>query len=102
MEVKRKLNNPYGSKLDSANLLILGIEGLLPGGRVPVRVENTRFLVFPLMIARCLLPEICGLRRLLVRSVERVAQRGQQGLTLLRHPAWKRVDTLTPDQIPAD
>ena len=36
MEAKRKLNNRYESKLDSANLLILGMEGLLPGGRVPV------------------------------------------------------------------
>ena len=29
MEAKRELNNPYRSKLDSANLLILGMEGLL-------------------------------------------------------------------------
>ena len=36
MEVKRKLNNPYGLKLDSANLLILGMEGLRPGRVVPV------------------------------------------------------------------
>ena len=36
MEAKRELNNPYGSKLDSANLLILGMEGLLANGRVPV------------------------------------------------------------------
>ena len=36
MEAKRELNNPYGSKLDSANLLILGMEGLRPDGLVPV------------------------------------------------------------------
>ena len=36
MEAKRKLNNLYQSKLDSANLLILGMEGLLPGDLVPV------------------------------------------------------------------
>ena len=36
MEAKQKLNNSYGSKLDSANLLILGMEGLLPDGAVPV------------------------------------------------------------------
>ena len=36
MEAKRKLNNPYGLKLDSANLLILGMEGLRPGRVVPV------------------------------------------------------------------
>ena len=36
MEAKRELNNPYGSKLDSANLLILGMEGLRPGRLVPV------------------------------------------------------------------
>ena len=36
MEAKRELNNPYGSKLDSANLLILGMEGLRPGRVVPV------------------------------------------------------------------
>ena len=53
-------------------------------------------------IARCLLTEICGLRSLLVQSSERVAQRGQQGLTLLRYFSRKRVDTRTPDQIPAD
>ena len=34
MEAKRELNNP--SKLDSANLLILGMEGLRPGRVVPV------------------------------------------------------------------
>ena len=43
-----------------------------------------------------------GLRRLLVQSAERIAQRGQQGLTLLRHSGRKFVDTLTPDQVPAD
>ena len=36
MEAKQKLNNSYGSKLDSANLLILGMEGLLPSSAVPV------------------------------------------------------------------
>ena len=36
MEAKRKLNNPYGLKLDSANLLILGMEGLRAGRGVPV------------------------------------------------------------------
>ena len=36
MEAKRELNNPYRSKLDSANLLILGMEGLRPGRLVPV------------------------------------------------------------------
>ena len=36
VEAKQKLNNSYGSKLDSANLLILGMEGLLPDGAVPV------------------------------------------------------------------
>ena len=36
VEAKRELNNPYGSKLDSANLLILGMEGLRPGRVVPV------------------------------------------------------------------
>ena len=36
MEAKRELNNPYGSKLDSANLLILGMEGLRPSGWLPV------------------------------------------------------------------
>ena len=36
MEGKQELNNLYGSKLDSANLLILGMEGLLPDGRIPV------------------------------------------------------------------
>ena len=36
MESKQELNNPSGSKLDSANLLILGMEGLLPAGRLPV------------------------------------------------------------------
>ena len=36
MEAKRELNNPYGSKLDSANLLILGMEGLRPDGLLPV------------------------------------------------------------------
>ena len=36
MEAKRELNNPYGSKLDSANLLILGMEGLRPGCWLPV------------------------------------------------------------------
>ena len=30
------MNNPYRSKLDSANLLILGMEGLRAGGVVPV------------------------------------------------------------------
>ena len=30
------MNNPPGSKLDSANLMILGMEGLRPGGLVPV------------------------------------------------------------------
>ena len=36
MEAKRELNNPYRSKLDSANLLILGMEGLRTGRMVPV------------------------------------------------------------------
>ena len=36
MEAKRELNNPYGSKLDSANLLILGMEGLRPDRWLPV------------------------------------------------------------------
>ena len=36
MEAKRKLNNPNGSKLYSANLLILGMEGLRIGRVVPV------------------------------------------------------------------
>ena len=36
METKRKLNNPDGSKLESAKLLILGMEGLLYGSVVPV------------------------------------------------------------------
>ena len=36
MEAKRELNNPYGSKLGSANLLILGMEGLRPSQLVPV------------------------------------------------------------------
>ena len=33
---KREVNSPYGSKLDSAGLLILGMEGLRPGCLVPV------------------------------------------------------------------
>ena len=44
MEAKRELNNPYRSKLDSANLLILGMEGLRTGRMVPVSqaaVEDT-------------------------------------------------------------
>ena len=33
---KHEVNGPYGSKLDSAGLLILGMEGLRPGRLVPV------------------------------------------------------------------
>ena len=32
----RGMNNSHGSKLDSANLLFLGMEGLRPDGLVPV------------------------------------------------------------------
>ena len=79
--------------------LVVAFEGRLSGEQIANRPSNG---IFPFMIARCLLTEICGLRRLLVRRAERVAQRGQQGLTLLRHSGRKRVDTLTPNQISAD
>ena len=35
-EKKSNQNTPHGSKLDSAGLLILGMEGLRPGNLIPV------------------------------------------------------------------